>query len=223
MDFERQLGIFNPGLYGNKSVTVIGAGSVGSFVTLTLAKMGMRKITVYDDDKIEEHNMPNQFYPIAHLGENKVSVLYLMVLQLTGVKIRNYNKLYAKYSPSHIIVSSVDSIEARRAIWKLIKPHMFKKGGTALYIDTRMGGEYMRVFTVSKKADIPAYEKTLIREGEHLPCTARTIVYNVVTVAGLVGYIVKAFLNKRGRFPTQVVFDMSSLSMSVFPFVPAKA
>jgi hypothetical protein len=215
------LGIFNPEKHGNKTVTVIGAGSVGSFVTLTLAKMGMKKIKVYDDDVVEKHNMPNQFYPIFAVRDQmkKVDALGMVIMGFMGMWIDAISKKYTKYSPSHIIISSVDSIEARRAIWKSIKPHLFKKRGTALYIDTRMGGEYMRIFTVSKKADIAPYEKTLIREGEHLPCTARTVVYNVVTVAGLVGCIIKAFLTGKGRMPTQVVFDMANLSMQVFPYV----
>ena len=194
---------------------------MGSFVTLTLAKMGLSKISVYDDDVIEEHNMPNQFYPISAMGGTvkKVHSLYGMVYGFTGRKIGHTARKYTKYSPSHIIISAVDSIETRRALWKLIKPHMFKKGGTELYIDTRMGGEYMRVFTISKKEDIAQYEKTLIREGEYLPCTAKTIVYNVVTVAGLVAYVIKAYLTKRGRFPKQIIFDMARLSMQVFPFV----
>ena len=217
------MGIFDPRGYRSKKVTVIGAGSVGSILTLTLAKMGMSKISVYDDDIVEEHNMPNQFYMTNTVGRmKKAEALVTQIMMFTGdISAKAYKKKYTRYSPSHIIISAVDSIEARRAIWKLVKPHMFKKGGTELYIDTRMGGEYMRVFTVSKKADIVAYEKTLIREGEHLPCTARTIVYNVVTIAGIVGYIVKAFLTKAGRFPTQIVFDMVNLSMQVFPYMSA--
>ena len=220
MDFSRQLDIFSPQRDGRKSVVVIGAGSVGSFVTLTLAKMGMSKIKVYDDDTVESHNMPNQFYPVRAVGDmvKKVIALNQVVEEFTGVRIGGATRKYTKYSPAHIIISAVDSIEARRAIWKSIKPNLFKKNGTALYIDARMGGEYMRVFTISKKADIAAYEKSLEREGVHLPCTAKTIVYNVVTVAGLVAYIVKAFLTKRGRFPTQIVFDMATLSMQVFPY-----
>lgn len=199
---------------------MIGAGSVGSFLTLTLAKMGIRKIKVYDDDIIEPHNIPNQFYPLGLSTQPKSEVLRAVVSIFTEKEIKTYSKKYTAYLPSHIIISAVDSIEARRKIWKIVKPHMFKKRGTALYIDTRMGGEYMRVFTISKKADIKGYEKSLEKEGVHIPCTARTIVYNVVTMAGIVAYIVKAFLTKRSRFPQQIVFDMATLNMEVYPFVP---
>src|SRR6185295_15091851 len=37
-------------------VTVLGAGAVGSFVTLTLCKMGLRDLTVFDDDIVDVHN-----------------------------------------------------------------------------------------------------------------------------------------------------------------------
>src|SRR5207244_2270936 len=56
-------------------VTVIGAGAVGSFVTLTLAKMGLRDLTVFDDDVVDVHNLPNQFYRLTDLGRPKVEAL----------------------------------------------------------------------------------------------------------------------------------------------------
>ena len=43
-------------------IIVVGAGAIGSFVTLALAKMGCGNITSYDMDTVEEHNLPNQFY-----------------------------------------------------------------------------------------------------------------------------------------------------------------
>ena len=59
--YWRQTDIVDADRLAELPVTVIGAGATGSFITLALAKMGVRHITVYDDDTVEEHNLPNQF------------------------------------------------------------------------------------------------------------------------------------------------------------------
>ena len=74
MDFTRQNRILNPDeCYSN--IHIIGAGSTGSFIALNLAKMGMKNIIVYDFDKVEEPNIPNQFYRIKDVGKYKVTAL----------------------------------------------------------------------------------------------------------------------------------------------------
>ena len=61
-DFKRQLTLFDPSLYKDVPVVVVGVGGIGSGVLMGLAKMGVSNITVYEDDLIERHNIPNQFY-----------------------------------------------------------------------------------------------------------------------------------------------------------------
>ena len=61
MDFSRQYRIYNPEK-SNLDITIIGAGSTGSFTALNLAKMGIKKIKGIDFDIVEAHNLPNQFF-----------------------------------------------------------------------------------------------------------------------------------------------------------------
>jgi len=53
-DYWRQLKIFNPSKHRDIKIAMIGAGSVGSFTALVLAKMGLTNITVWDDDVVEK-------------------------------------------------------------------------------------------------------------------------------------------------------------------------
>ena len=46
----------------NTPIHIIGCGATGSWVALMLAKMGISNITCWDFDKVEEHNLPNQFF-----------------------------------------------------------------------------------------------------------------------------------------------------------------
>ena len=72
MDFLRQSDIFDPGSFP-WPVTVIGAGGIGSAVLLGLAKLGVSDFTIFDDDDVEPHNLPNQLlYTEADIGSLKV-------------------------------------------------------------------------------------------------------------------------------------------------------
>ena len=68
MDFSRQNRIFNPD-QSKINVTILGAGSTGSFIAFVLAKMGIKEIKVVDFDKVEAHNIPNQYYRLKDVGK----------------------------------------------------------------------------------------------------------------------------------------------------------
>jgi molybdopterin/thiamine biosynthesis adenylyltransferase len=58
------------------TVTICGAGGLGSFVTASLAAAGVGTITVCDDDFVEEGNLHRQHtYTLADIGKRKVDVL----------------------------------------------------------------------------------------------------------------------------------------------------
>ena len=81
VDYWRQLDIFSPKNF-TTSITIIGAGATGSYIAWLLAKMGCRDITVYDADKIENHNLPNQIYGIKDIGKKKVLAIICFPLGL---------------------------------------------------------------------------------------------------------------------------------------------
>ena len=84
--FIRQKDLVNYKIF-NVPITVIGVGGIGSFTVLTLAKMGFRNITIYDHDRVEQHNLPNQFYRIKDLKKYKVDALADLVYEFEGLKI----------------------------------------------------------------------------------------------------------------------------------------
>ena len=85
MNFHRQLDVLDVPRLARTPITVIGAGAVGSFTVLALAKCGAEKITVWDDDSIESHNLPNQWYRLADLGRPKVQALKALIAQTCDV------------------------------------------------------------------------------------------------------------------------------------------
>jgi hypothetical protein len=195
-------------------VVVIGAGATGSFTALTLAKMGVRNITVYDFDTVEEHNLPNQFYRLCDIGKPKVIALQEIIEQFEGILITVKNEKYRGQRLSGIVITCVDSMDARLGIWKFVKNNPDVK----LYLDSRMGAEVMRVFSVNPidHFQCSKYEQNLYPSTEALQerCTAKTIMYTVLSLASLLANQVKKFL-VGDELKRELLFDLKTVTLIV--------
>ena len=105
-------------------VHIIGCGSVGSTIAENLARCGVTKFTLWDFDKVEEHNIVNQMFRQQDVGKMKVDALKdiltdinpeiadVIELKPDGWK----GKLLSGY-----VFLAVDSIELRR---EFVEAHM---------------------------------------------------------------------------------------------------
>jgi len=48
-------------------ITLIGCGAIGSAVGIVLTKLGASFIAIWDGDKVEEHNIANQYFGLEHM------------------------------------------------------------------------------------------------------------------------------------------------------------
>jgi hypothetical protein len=209
--YHRQLDILDPKLL-DVPVTVIGAGATGSFTALSLAKMGVRNITVYDFDTVEEHNLPNQFYRQCDLGKSKAIALQEIINEFEGIQINARNEKYRGQRLSGVVISCVDSMDVRLNIWKFVKDNPDVK----LYIDSRMGAEVMRIYSVNP-CDIyqsREYEQNLYPSSEALQerCTAKTIMYTVLSIASLLANQVKKFL-VNDNLHRELILDLKTITL----------
>lgn len=175
----------------HRKITVIGAGAIGSFTVLSLAKMGFHNITVYDFDEVDDVNMSCQFYRYTDIGKPKVEALRDLVKDFTGAEIDIVNKAYEGGKFNGIVISAVDSMAVRKLIWDNHKNNV----GTTYVVDPRMASEYAMLYTMSPNSDkdINSYEKTLFDDSEGLTerCTARSTMYTVNMIAGQTAKAVK--------------------------------
>ena len=74
-DFSRWLDLFNPNLFTDKKVGIIGAWGIGSNSTYVLSKMWI-KCKVCDFDEVDVVNTSSQFYWSKDLGKTKVEQAY---------------------------------------------------------------------------------------------------------------------------------------------------
>ena len=68
---KRQEGHVND-ILKNASVSILGCGGLGSNIAMTLARVGVGNIYIYDFDTVEHSNLNRQNYNVSDLGKSKV-------------------------------------------------------------------------------------------------------------------------------------------------------
>lgn len=210
LNYHRQLGIISINALNRYPFTVIGAGGIGSPTVLALAKMGVSQITVYDDDKVEDHNLPNQYYRKSDVGKYKVDALKEIISEFANIDIVPKAERYLDQPLSGIIVSGVDSMSSRKTIWEKMK----FDSSVIIYIEARMGAQILRLHSIkpSKFDDIEWYEKRLYSDDQVLPvpCTEKSIIYTPLLAASFIPSQVKKILTNQ-VFPREIVFDFVNM------------
>lgn len=213
-DYWRQLDVVTPEDLC-RPITIVGAGGIGSPTALALAKMGCSRLTVYDPDTIEPHNLPNQFYRLEDAAKPKVAVLRELIREFAGVEIRAVQEAVTQQRLEGLVVSGVDSMVSRRSIWE---GGIRYRSGVELYIDARMGGEVSRIYSIhpADPDDVRAYELSLHSDDQAAedPCTAQAVIYNAFAIAGLIANQVKKHV-KAEPLDREVILDLKTMTLIV--------
>lgn len=199
-------------------VTVIGAGAIGSWVVLLLAKMGMTNITVYDHDKVAIENVNCQLYGTTFVNQSKTYALQTIVDELTTLS--EFKAHAEKWSPDPatkgIVICAVDSMEVRKQVFEEIcKSHIFVEW----FIDCRMGAEEALMYTIRphNPKDAATYRKTLYSDADAVqaPCTAKATGYTAALISGWCVRSVKAILTREAP-PRITLWSIKNMDMKVY-------
>ena len=106
----------------NSKVAVFGVGGVGGYTVEALARSGIGQIDIYDHDAFDITNLNRQLHALhSTLGENKVDVVKLRILDINPNVIVNAFKLF--YMPDssdkvdlkgyNYIVDAIDTITGK--------------------------------------------------------------------------------------------------------------
>lgn len=209
VDFINQTGIFNPENQ-KLNIHIIGVGCTGSFIALNLAKLGFEKIKVTDFDKVEEHNIPNQFYRLEDVGKFKVIALKEIIKDFADVEIETENiKIDEDYEfdfdMNSLIIICVDNMESRKLIYEKLKDIPIK------LIDTRMGGEGYQIYTINllNEEEKVIYEKILIERTKDTICGEKSVIYTILSIASETCNIVKK-IDKEEQYPKILKREMKT-------------
>lgn len=193
-----------------KQITVIGAGAIGSFVVLTLAKMGFSNIKVYDFDKVDEVNLSSQFYRHTDIGKLKVDALQDLVKSFTDITITAKGEAYENQRLDGVVITAVDSMTVRKAVITNNESQTFT---IPLVLDPRMSIETALLYSYRPMNlhECSDYKKTLYSNEDSVQerCTGKATMYTAIMLSGLVCRCVRDFLVS-GKRPTSIQWDIKS-------------
>lgn len=178
IDAQRHLSVFDPDAFGNRRVDVIGVGATGSKVVLSLAKLGIEKIRVFDPDVVEKHNVGNQAFGNDDIGKLKVAALAEMVLRQTGLEIEQCPEYVdGTQALGPIVFLLTDTMASRKQIWE---NGIRFKSRIKLMIETRLGADSMYIYSINPCAlpEVEGWESTLVDDAkvERSACGSKTSV-----------------------------------------------
>ncbi len=216
-EFLRQQSLINQEKLSQLRICIVGTGAIGSFTALSLTKMGVTHLTLWDKDLVETHNVSNQFFNKESFGEPKVVAVAKECSRYTptSIDIAVYNEFYQGQPLENfdIIIALTDNIEGRKACFTAAQ----KSERCQLYIDGRMGAEIFRSLAFApRNADAAKDYSDNYIDGvvnEVLPCTARTIIYNVQLASAMIASFVKRFVQQES-IPFELIFNFKDYSLS---------
>ena len=139
--YTRQLDLINIEEL-NFPIHIIGAGGIGSWTALLLAKMGCPNISIYDNDTVEEHNIASQFFKQNQLGGQKTDSLSSNIEEQTGIILNAKINIDEEQITEGLIIIAIDSIEERIRLANIYKDR------NVYIIDGRMGGLQLEIYMV---------------------------------------------------------------------------
>ncbi len=174
---------------------VVGVGAIGRQVCLQLASIGVSRLTLVDDDRVDETNVTTQGYLRSDVGVLKVEAVARSVAAIDDTI--DVVPIAGRFGPNNAtertILSSaharcvhralfccVDSIETRKSLWYRLGRRF------PFWVDGRMQGEVIRVLAADE-SHTGYYPRTLFAGIEAAPgrCTAHSTVYAASIAAGL--------------------------------------
>ena len=210
IDTLRHSAIYDPAKYADKRVALIGVGTIGSHLALTLARMQV-PFTMYDPDTIEEHNIATQAYTRRDIGAYKVEAIR-RACEAIGAEAGSVDAIRSEYSSEtvrfsdgsattfSIIVSCVDSIDARREIARMLGSVMIP------IIDGRVGAEQVEVYRYPNASE---WLTGLPENADTDPCGARFTAYTANICSGLMANAIKRELLGQS-VPARILYDGAS-------------
>lgn len=194
MRYLRQLDLLPTDRIESLSVTLIGAGAIGSAVALVLGKLGLGRLVVFDGDVVDEVNLAGQMYFNRHVGLTKVEALAEVLGAFTETEVVTVPQPFDGQRLEGLLITAVDSMRSRKQIWKYVRT----RTDLPLLLDARMGGLVGEVHVVRPGSPIEEriYQRSLHRDDEAVqePCTARSIGFNTAGIAAQVGSLVRSHL-----------------------------
>jgi len=212
-NFDRGLDMFNPNLFRDKKIWIIGAGGIGSNSAYVLSKMGL-KVKVCDFDEVDDVNTSSQFYSMDQLWKPKVEMLKQNIKQMCDEDIEIVNSKYEPwmFDDCDILILALDSLAVRKQVIETCKDTQF-------ILDTRMVKKIAQInllYGIQRKTRMEKeWREDADANNAGTRCTEKAVAFNALGMAALVGSIVADKLNGK-ELKYQYTLDLESYNLYVF-------
>lgn len=135
MNLSKHREFFNPDNLTDE-IHIIGCGAVGSTIAEQLARIGIKKLHLYDFDTVSEHNITNQMFIAPQIGLTKLKAMTALLEFINpDIKLILHEEGWKPGMPlTGYVYLAVDNIDTRKEI---IKDNLFNPMIRAMF-DTRM-------------------------------------------------------------------------------------
>jgi molybdopterin/thiamine biosynthesis adenylyltransferase len=187
----RSLEAFDPYLF-TKRIDVIGVGATGSRITMTLARLGISTLHIWDFDTLEDHNLANHDHSLTpeDVGKSKVDAIGDAVSRVAGIEVVRHNaRVDGSQRLGEVVFLLTDTMSSRREIWEAGIKY---KIATSLMIETRMGKDNGRVYALNpcKPRHIRGWEDTLYSDEVAVVSACGTSISVGPTAEAITGFAV---------------------------------
>lgn len=200
----------------NLAILVVGCGAIGRQVARQVALLGIKSLTLCDDDIIEEHNVVPQMFPVNAIGRPKVEFLAEELSMLCPkLEIKMFNQRWYPIvgSDFDVVFPCVDNIEVRANIFN------FYQEKCRAFIDVRIGGDDAMILTASGNYNEKEwYKKTLFKKSEAVgdACAQPMTNYIANIASGIAVNQFARMFSQRGVYPNGIL-QYSSLDDNLCP------
>jgi len=190
---------FRDAIWFNVDIPIIvgGAGGIGSWLTIMLARIGFPQIAVYDFDRFEAVNMAGQFVSKSDMDKFKVDALADNCSKFADHFIYPMNETFTNSSESApIMCAGFDNMSARASMFKVWKAALetAEKPEEYLFIDGRLFAEQFQIFCVTKD-NVEWYENDRLKTDAEIPDQLCTLKQTSHVAAGIASFMTSFITN----------------------------
>ena len=214
MDLSKSYEFFKPDMLESR-VHIIVCGAIGSTVAENLVRFGITKITLYDFDTVEAHNIANQMFRHTDIGKLKIDALAEYLTEINpecAADLKLVKEGWTGQRLSGYVFLCVDNIDLRREIATACKENTFVKGMFDFRMRLTDAQHYAADWSDQKMVEtfIKSMAFSHDEAKEATPVSACNITLSVVpTVREVVALGVSNFINfvKGGPLKKMILID----------------
>ncbi|MDO8408056.1 MAG: ThiF family adenylyltransferase [bacterium] len=167
IDPTRHLLQFDPHVFDDTRVDVVGCGAVGGKVGDLIARYGVRNLHLHDGDRVSGENIANQSpFTQADIGRMKVEALADHLVAAGCARPTLHPRFIEGPTPlGRVVFLAVDKMRVRKAIFA---HSLHLKLSTDYVIEVRMGIDELRVygFNPRDRGDVEQWRASLYDDDE---------------------------------------------------------